>query len=114
MKGKKNWAAAAQEAKEEAGVIGTTFKKPVGEFRYFKRRAGSFDLCRVEVYVLGVEKHLAAYREKGQREANWFPLHAAAELVEEPGLAALLQTIDVSGFYKPVKKKAGKIFGRKK
>jgi 8-oxo-dGTP pyrophosphatase MutT (NUDIX family) len=114
MKGKKNWAAAAQEAKEEAGVIGTTYKKPVGEFRYFKRRAGHFDLCKVEVYVLGVEKHLAAYREKGQREASWFPLEAAAELVEEPGLAALLQTIDVSGFYKPVKKKAGKSSGRKK
>jgi 8-oxo-dGTP pyrophosphatase MutT (NUDIX family) len=114
MKGKKNWAAAAQEAKEEAGVIGKTYKQPVGDFRYFKRRAGHFDLCRVEVYVLNVEKHLAAYREKGQRQASWFPLDAAAELVEEPGLAALLQTIDVSGFYKPVKKKAGKSSARKR
>ena len=113
MKGKKNWAAAAQEAKEEAGVIGTTYKKPVGEFRYFKRRAGSFDLCRVEVYVLGVEKQLAAFREKGQRESIWFPLETAAGLVEEPGLAALLQTIDVSGFYKPVKKKKAHKAGRK-
>jgi 8-oxo-dGTP pyrophosphatase MutT (NUDIX family) len=38
MKGKKNWAAAAQEAKEEAGVVGRTQKKPVGEFVYPKRR----------------------------------------------------------------------------
>jgi len=108
MKGKKNWAAAAQEAKEEAGVIGKTYKRPVGECRYFKRRAGHFDLCRVEVYFLGFEKRLEAYREKGQREIGWFPLDAAAEVVEEPGLAALLQSIDLSRFYKPVKRKRGK------
>jgi len=110
MKGKKNWAAAAQEAKEEAGVIGKTYKRPVGEFRYFKRRAGHFDLCRVEVYFLGFEKRLEAYREKGQREIGWFALEDAAEVVEEPGLAALLLTVDLSGFYKPVKKKLGKRF----
>ena len=108
MKGKKNWAAAAQEAREEAGIIGKTSKRPIGEFRYFKRRAGHFDLCRVEVYYLGFEKRLETYREKGQREIGWFPLDAAAEVVEEPGLAALLQTLDLSGFYKPVKKKWGK------
>ncbi len=108
MKGKKNWAAAAQEAREEAGVIGKTLKRPVGEFYYFKRRATHFDLCRVEVYLLGYEKRLEAYREKGQREARWFPLEEAAEAVEEPGLAALLHDLDFNPLQKPTKKKPAK------
>jgi 8-oxo-dGTP pyrophosphatase MutT (NUDIX family) len=95
MKGKKNWAAAAQEAKEEAGVIGRTEKKPVGNFLYFKRRAAHYDLVQVEVYVLHYEKRLAVYKEKGQREARWFPLEDAADQVEEPGLTALLRDLDV-------------------
>jgi 8-oxo-dGTP pyrophosphatase MutT (NUDIX family) len=105
MRGKKNWAAAAQEAKEEAGVIGKTYKKPVGEFLYFKRRAANFDLCRVEVYVLSFEKRLESYREKGQREVRWFALENAPEHVQEPGLMALLQGLDLTRFYKPAKLK---------
>jgi 8-oxo-dGTP pyrophosphatase MutT (NUDIX family) len=93
MKGKKNWAAAAQEAKEEAGVIGRTEKKPVGEFLYFKRQAAHFDLVQVEVYVLHYEKRLHAYREKGQRQARWFSPGDAAEMVDEPGLAGLLREL---------------------
>ncbi len=106
MKGKKNWAAAAQEAKEEAGIIGKTFKRSVGEYRYFKRRAAHFDLCRVEVYVLGYEKRLDSFREKGQREARWFALEEAVEAVQEPGLMALLQGVDFTPYHKRVKKKS--------
>ncbi|MDE3174558.1 MAG: NUDIX hydrolase [Pseudomonadota bacterium] len=105
MKGKKNWAAAAQEAKEEAGVLGKTFKRPVGEFFYFKARAGRFELCRVEVYVLSYDKRLDVYREKGQREARWFTLEDAAEAVQEPGLTALLRDVDFSAYYKRAKTK---------
>jgi 8-oxo-dGTP pyrophosphatase MutT (NUDIX family) len=105
MRGKKNWAAAAQEAKEEAGIIGKTYKKPVGEFLYFKRRAAHFDLCSVEVYVLNVEKRLDSYREKGQREARWFALEDATDRVQEPGLTALLRDLDLTRFHKPTKKK---------
>jgi 8-oxo-dGTP pyrophosphatase MutT (NUDIX family) len=105
MRGKKNWAAAAQEAKEEAGIIGKTYKRSVGEFFYFKRRAAHFDLCRVEVYLIGFEKQLDVYREKGQRETCWFPLDEAADVVQEPGLSALLKEIDFAHFQKPTKKK---------
>ncbi len=113
MRGKKNWAAAAQEAREEAGVIGKTQKRPVGEFYYFKRRAAHFDLCRVEVYLLGFEKRLEAYREKGQREARWFAVAEAAEAVEEPGLTALLQDLDFHPLQKPTKKRPAKAGGKK-
>jgi 8-oxo-dGTP pyrophosphatase MutT (NUDIX family) len=104
MKGRKNWAAAAQEAKEEAGIIGRTDKKPVGSFLYFKRRAAHFDLCRVEVFVMHYEKRLDSYREKGQRDARWFGLDEAAEQVEEAGLAALLRDLDVVALAKPKRK----------
>jgi 8-oxo-dGTP pyrophosphatase MutT (NUDIX family) len=104
MRGRKNWAAAAQEAKEEAGIIGKTYKKPVGDFLYFKRRAAHFDLCRVEVYVLNFEKKLTNFREKGQREARWFALEDAQDQVQEPGLMALLQAVDLTRYQKPAKK----------
>ena len=104
MKGKKNWAAAAQEAKEEAGVIGRTQKTPIGEFPYFKRRASQFDLIRVEVYVLHYEKQLNSYREKGQRQAEWYPLEEAADMVEETGLTALLLDLDVGALARPKRK----------
>lgn len=106
MKDKKNWAAAAQEAREEAGVIGKTVKRSVGEYFYFKRRAAHFDLCRVEVYLLGYEKRLESYREKGQRAARWFSREDAAEAVEEPGLTALIQGLDFKPLHKPKKKSA--------
>jgi 8-oxo-dGTP pyrophosphatase MutT (NUDIX family) len=93
MKGIKNWAAAAQEAKEEAGIIGKPRKKPIGSFLYFKRRMVHFDLCRVEVYVLEYEKRLDNYRERGQREARWFSLDEAADRVQEPGLIALFRDL---------------------
>ena len=104
MRGRKNWAAAAQEAKEEAGIVGKTYKKPVGEFLYFKRRAAHFDLCRVEVYVLAYEKRLESYREKGQRDWRWFSLEEAPDFVQEPGLMALLRSVDLARFHKPTRK----------
>lgn len=101
MKGRKPWEAAAQEALEEAGVVGRPRKKPIGDFLYFKRRADHFVLCRVTVYVLDFAKQLKKWREKGQREASWFTFEEAAELVEEPGLAALLQNVAVNGLIEP-------------
>lgn len=106
MKGRSNWASAAKEAKEEGGILGKTVKRSIGSFLYFKRRQTHFDLCRVEVYVLLVEKKLRAFREKGQRKARWFALEDAAEEVQEPGLAALLQEFDPQPYYKPKHKKA--------
>jgi 8-oxo-dGTP pyrophosphatase MutT (NUDIX family) len=114
MRGKKNWAAAEQEAKEEAGVIGKTCKRPVGEFYYFKRRITHFDLCRVEVFVIDFLKQLAVYREKGQRETCWLSLEKAAEVVQEPGLSALLHKLDLSPFHKPTKTRLGKTTSKKR
>lgn len=106
MKGKKNWEAAALEACEEAGIVGKARKKAIGSFLYFKRRLAHFDLVRVEVFLLEYERRLEAFREKGQREARWFPPREAAEAVDEPGLAALLSGLDVRGLQKAPSGKA--------
>jgi 8-oxo-dGTP pyrophosphatase MutT (NUDIX family) len=91
MKGRKPWAAAAQEALEEAGLVGEITKKPIGHYTYFKRRVAHFDLCRVDVFLLTIDGQRKKWRERGQREARWFAFEEAAEMVEEPELAALLQ-----------------------
>jgi 8-oxo-dGTP pyrophosphatase MutT (NUDIX family) len=97
MKGRKPCEAAAREALEEAGLIGQPSKKPIGTFSYFKRRAAHFDICRVDVYLLKVEKQLKNWREKDQREIRWCSLNEAAELVQEPGLSALFRRLDRGG-----------------
>jgi len=104
MKGRKPWEAAAVEAREEAGVVGRPRKKPIGSYVYFKRQRAHFDLCRVEVYVLTFAKQLKAWREVDQRETKWFPLAEAAELVDEPGLVALIRKLEASGLGKSPKK----------
>src|SRR5579871_1508052 len=94
MKGRKPYEAAAQEAFEEAGLVGKPSKKPIGSYEYFKRREAHFDLCKVDVYLLNVKKQLDTWREKGQRRTHWFTLEQASYLVDEPGLIGLLRGID--------------------
>lgn len=91
MKGHKDYRAAAIEAQEEAGIIGRVGKKPIGSYTYWKRRADHFELCRVRVFLLDVERQLPAWREKGQRQGAWFLVEDAANLVDEAGLVAILR-----------------------
>jgi 8-oxo-dGTP pyrophosphatase MutT (NUDIX family) len=93
MKGRKPWEAAAQEALEEAGIVGRPRKKPAGTYTYFKRQEDHFDVCRVDVFFLEFAKQLKNWREKGQREIRWQDLSTAADMVEEPGLIALLRQL---------------------
>jgi 8-oxo-dGTP pyrophosphatase MutT (NUDIX family) len=94
MKGRKGCHAAAREALEEAGLVGRPSKKPIGSYSYFKRRDAHFDICKVDVYLLRVDKQLERWREKDQRDSRWCTLHEAAGLVQEPGLVALLRSLD--------------------
>jgi 8-oxo-dGTP pyrophosphatase MutT (NUDIX family) len=90
MKGLKDHKAAAKEAEEEAGVVGRILKEPIGTFTYWKRRSAHFELCQVKVFLLRVEGQLPTWREKDQRQLQWFSLREAAERVEEPGLGELI------------------------
>ncbi len=93
MKGRKDYRAAAIEAQQEAGVIGRVHKKPVGSYMYWKRRAESFDLCRVKVFVLEVQHQLPAWREQDQRETAWLLVEDAATLVDDPGLVTIIREL---------------------
>lgn len=92
MKGKKPGEVAAQEAFEEAGLRGTIVgKKPLGNFYYPKRLPHRNILCEVRVYLFRVEQQLEVWPEMSQRETKWFDANEAAELVDESGLAAIIE-----------------------
>ncbi len=80
-------ACAAHEALEEAGVSGALSEKPVGVFRYFKRRKdGDVVVCRVDVFALEVTQQRRNWAEKGTRDFRWCAIEDALALVGEPGL----------------------------
>ena len=82
---------AAQEAFEEAGVLGQTARKSLGIYHYDKRlRTGRLQHVRVLVYALEVREERAAWPELGQRDKRWTTPADAASLVDEPELKALL------------------------
>jgi 8-oxo-dGTP pyrophosphatase MutT (NUDIX family) len=82
---------AAQEAFEEAGVIGPTGRRKLGTYHYDKRlRSGRLQHVRVDVYPLEVREARDEWPEKGQRERQWITPAEAAALVDEPELKALL------------------------
>jgi 8-oxo-dGTP pyrophosphatase MutT (NUDIX family) len=84
-------AAAAQEALEEAGVLGTADAEVVGSYVYEKRHRRGTTAVRVSVYLLAVTEELADWPERQQRERAWFTPSEAAERVEEPELRDLLR-----------------------
>ena len=91
MKGRKPAEVASQEAYEEAGLIGQIIgKKPVGSYHYDKRLAKVSVLCEVRVFLFRVEQQLDDWPEKGQRETRWFDADEAAKLVDEGGLAEII------------------------
>jgi 8-oxo-dGTP pyrophosphatase MutT (NUDIX family) len=84
--------AAAREAFEEAGVKGRTEAIALGHYHYVKRRRrGTDQLCRVEVFALNVESQAADWPEKDERTRRWFLATAAADAVEEIELKALIR-----------------------
>jgi 8-oxo-dGTP pyrophosphatase MutT (NUDIX family) len=91
MKDLKPDACAAQEAFEEAGVVGEPGRKSLGAYHYDKRlRSGRSQHVRVKVYPLAVREERDAWPEMAQRERRWTDPAEAAEAVDEPELKALL------------------------
>jgi 8-oxo-dGTP pyrophosphatase MutT (NUDIX family) len=92
MKKRKPHEVACQEAYEEAGLIGHVVdKRPVGTFYYEKRLVKKADLCQVRVFLFRVERQLEDWPEKDQRESKWFDAREASSLVDEGGLADIIQ-----------------------
>lgn len=86
---------AAQEAMEEAGLIGEISPAPVGTYTYWKRLPSSPPiLSHVTVYPMLVTAQALDWPERKERELRWLPSEEAAALVDEPELAALLATLE--------------------
>jgi 8-oxo-dGTP pyrophosphatase MutT (NUDIX family) len=86
--------AAAREAMEEGGVLGRVSPRPIGSFRYAKRRNdGSAVSCKVTVFALEVMRQLSKWSEQHQRRTRWFGLREAAKAVQEPDLAVMVRKL---------------------
>jgi 8-oxo-dGTP pyrophosphatase MutT (NUDIX family) len=84
--------AAAQEAYEEAGVVGEADDRAIGDYGYGKRlRDGVVQDVRVTVFSLEVFVEQMTWPEREQRQKLWTTQAEAAELVDEPELKALIR-----------------------
>jgi 8-oxo-dGTP pyrophosphatase MutT (NUDIX family) len=85
---------AAVEAVEEAGLIGELEDRPLGSYRYLKRRKGQRTaVVQVIVFPFHVRDHAETWKEQGQRVYRWAPYAKAAAMVEEPGLKRLIRDL---------------------
>jgi len=93
MHGRKPHEVAAQEAFEEAGLLGTIVgKRPIGSYHYGKQISADYSIqCEVSVFLFLVERQLDDWPEKAQRETRWFNPSDAYTLVDEGGLAGILR-----------------------
>ena len=91
--------AAAREAEEEAGVLGSICPVPIGAFRYRKLRgSGASLMIDVDVYPLALTHELDVWKEQNERQRRWFSLSEAAEAVEEEDLGDLIRTFVSADF----------------
>lgn len=88
--GEQDYTAAAEEAREEAGVLGQAQTASIGSFTYEKRRSSGPITVRVTVYLLEVNQELDTWPEYGLRQRAWFTPSDAAAAVQEPELRDLL------------------------
>jgi 8-oxo-dGTP pyrophosphatase MutT (NUDIX family) len=81
----------ADEAWEEAGVLGEVQPTTIGEFVYRKRLDAGHEIdCRVVVYPFKVKYVAHAFPEFGLRERQWVSPEDAARRVDEPELRSIL------------------------
>ncbi len=90
---------AAQEAWEEAGILGRARKHCLGTYRYRKTRGPKRgQAIQVLVYPLEVDKLARRYPETGQRDRKWLRPKKAAKRIAHPDLANLVLRFDPATF----------------
>ncbi len=86
---------AAQEAWEEAGVIGKAKDVCLGLYSYRKTMEDVDDLpCVAMIYPVKVKSLADTYPEAGQRKRKWVSRKKAAAMVAEPELARIIREFD--------------------
>lgn len=96
-------AAAAQEAEEEAGVLGKVSRDPLGSFTYDKYIVGG--LCvsaKVAVYPLAVREVMDEWKESKWRRRKWFAIDEVDEAIQEPGLREIISSFAATMRGKPL------------
>lgn len=91
MKGKSDAEAAAEEAEQEAGVTGRIGKRPIGQYRYWKRLKDAFVPMTVTVFALEVDAEMQNFRESAERARGWLRPEQAELLIDEPELKSLIR-----------------------
>ena len=96
-------AAAAQEAEEEAGVLGKVSRDPLGSFTYDKYIVGG--LCvsaKVAVYPLAVREVMDEWKESKWRRRKWFAIDEVDGAIQEPGLREIISSFAATMRGKPL------------
>ncbi|MEA3052738.1 MAG: two-component system, OmpR family, phosphate regulon sensor histidine kinase PhoR [Sphingomonadales bacterium] len=92
--GKSPAESAAQEAFEEAGIVGTVDPDPVGRYFYRKRRrTGALLPAEVQLFRMRVDEERDDWPERGERERRWFAPQEAAAAVAESELAEMIRAL---------------------
>lgn len=94
ISGKSPAESAAQEAFEEAGILGEVEPEAIGHYSYEKRRRfGLVVPAIVHLFRMNVAEERDDWPEKGQRERRWFAAGEAASAVHEAELAELIRLV---------------------
>lgn len=86
--------AAATEAWEEAGVIGTAIDHCLGAYSYVKPLSDNPTQVVVMVYPVAVSEVAQKWPEKSQRKRKWVSPKKAAKKLQEPELRRIVATFD--------------------
>ena len=99
VKGKPPHATAAQEAHEEAGLIGRIMKQAIGSYSYAKRMKNGIAIdCEVQVFPMEVTDQARRWPEKGERKVRWFSSAEAAATIKHPVLSNLIRDFEWTEF----------------
>ncbi|MDR6635428.1 8-oxo-dGTP pyrophosphatase MutT (NUDIX family) [Phyllobacterium sp. 1468] len=93
MKGRSDAEAAAQEAQEEAGVLGTISKHPIGQYFYWKELSRMSIQIRVSVYTLAVVEQLWQWPEQDERTRIWVHPDRAAVMISDRALIPFIKEV---------------------
>jgi 8-oxo-dGTP pyrophosphatase MutT (NUDIX family) len=89
----KDHQAAAREAAEEAGVLGSVKSKPIGNYSYPKVGNKDARSLRVAVFLLFVRREMNHWPEQEQRRRAWFDVRDAITEVAESELRTLIKGV---------------------
>lgn len=90
--------AAAEEAYEEAGVIGTVAEHPVGTYRQAKTSRWGTVPLQVRAFPLAVDLELDVWPEMHQRERRWVRVSDADAVIEDGAIRNLIAAFRRSYF----------------